>query len=132
MNGLGLDPDASTQQPLGEREEYALDRSPVHRRTHTHTHSHTSGLFTVCGLQQETGGPRETHIGENMQARRRCSPWNPEGSDLIRSSSVVMTSSKMETQPDTSCSGSSTHGEGMEPIRDGCLFNRWDLFRMCL
>lgn len=30
------------QQSLGKRQEYTLDKSPVHHRTHTHTRTHTA------------------------------------------------------------------------------------------
>lgn len=94
MNGLGLDRDASMQQPLGRREGSVLDRSTVYRRTHT-PFSHTPELFRVSGLQQEPGVPRETHIGTGRTCKLNVegSPRNLEGSHLIRSSSVVMTSS---------------------------------------
>lgn len=65
MNGLGLDPDASTQQPLGEREEYALDRSAVHRRTHTHT-------VTPRGFLQCVDCSRKLEDPEKPTSGRTC------------------------------------------------------------
>lgn len=74
---LGLDRDAFMQQPLGWREEYAMDGSPVHRRTHTHLSVTPRGCLECEDSSRTLEYPKKPTSARGRMTSSKMAPEPP-------------------------------------------------------